>query len=118
MGGRTMSDDLRTVKEYWDEAKRDLGYIAYFVSRDEIYGDPRSWGPFSSAQEALDRFQHIYPAFDGAGVWVTKVESRIPGVSASELRRNAFQEEYEINVDPETQHWGELYRKSTTLCAR
>jgi hypothetical protein len=89
---------------------------AYFVSLEPIQGDTISYGPFSVA-EAYERFEATYPDFDGGSVALIKVESSIPGVSPSDLRRNALSEEYEQG-DPEEKKWMELYDKSSSVVGR
>ncbi len=92
--------------------------VEYFVNVEPIHGELICYGPFS-VLGARACFEHMYPAFDGGSVTLTKIESNIHGISPSELRRNALEEEYDYTQDPESEmSWGEMLRKGTTLLAR
>jgi len=92
--------------------------VEYFVNVEPIHGELICYGPFGVLQ-ARACFEHMYPAFDGGSVTLTKIESNIHGISPSELRRNALEEEYDYTQDPESEmSWGEMLRKGTTLLAR
>jgi hypothetical protein len=110
---------MRTGKEFWNEAKDDLGYgkPAYYVTVEPIYGETRWHGPIKSASEARYEFDRTYPEFDGASVTIQKLESDNPWITPEQLRANAFREEYEINVDPEEKRWGAIFDKSRTTVA-
>ena len=90
----------------------------YFVDREPIEGDTVSYGPFTNVQEARDCFENTYPAFAGSSITLIKVESRIPGVSPSALRRKALEEEWDHTHDPEGDSWATALAKSTTVLAR
>jgi hypothetical protein len=123
-----MNDDSVTwAKEFWTAKCAELGLSllgeklpappAYFINLDQIYGDPREYGPYTSALEAYNDFNDISPAFDGASVCLIKVAPVIAGISPKQLRDNAMSEEDETG-DPPPSKWWDLYDKSSDVVAR
>ena len=131
MKRRAAITDLPSGKEFWESARKELGYDeqlqkipaleapAYFVSFDPYHGDTMTYGPYDLAQEARNAFQQTYPAFDGGSVTLIKIAPAIPGITASRLRTAALREEWERKPGhPEETRWREIYSQSTTVMAR